>query len=211
MSHLPHLGISSNVYPLEAADVARLADYDGAPIPDAALPADDVIIYIRPDGPDVLLRGRARVTSAAAADARATVGVRIVFKPSIAKWNLLATLVRVLRNRYRYHGTGVYHIAAQAVRDLKVERAVRTLDNPQQRKNRDRAASMRRLAESLRTRGYDDTKPINIQVCRICGRRDSLRQGHHRVSACLACGVTRMAVGFCAAGAWPRELGGNRA
>lgn len=211
MRGLPHLGISSYVYPLEAVDVARLADYDGEAIPEAALPDDDIIIYIRPDGPDVLLRGRALVTSAVATgDVQATVNVRVVFKPAIAKWNLLATLVRVLRNKYRYHGTGVYHIATQAVRDMGLERAIRTLDNPQLRKNKDRAASMKRLAESLRTRGYDDTRPINVQICRTMGRKDSLRQGHHRVSACLACGVARMAVSFCAAGAWPRELGGNR-
>ena len=211
MSGLPHLGISSNVYPLEAVDVARLADYAGEAIPEAALPEDDIIIYIRPDGPDVLLRGRALVTSAVATgDVQATVDVRVVFKPAIAKWNLLATVVRVLRNKYRYHGTGVYHIATQTVREMGLERMIRSIEHPQPRKNKDRQASMKRLLESLRTRGYDDTRPINIQICRTLGRTDSLRQGHHRVSACLACGVTRMAVSFCAAGALPRELGGNR-
>ncbi len=211
MSRLPHLGISSYVYPLEAADVAKLADYAGEPIPETALPDDDILIYIRRGAPDVLLRGRALVTSAVATgDVGATVPVRVVFKPSIAKWNLPATVIRVLRNKYRYHGTGVYHIASQTVRDMGLERAIRTLENPQLRKNKDRTASMKRLAESLRTRGYDDARPINIQVCRGMGRKDSLRQGHHRVSACLACGVARMAVGFCGAGAWPRGLGGNR-
>lgn len=212
MSALPHLGISSYAYPLEAADLVGLADYDGEALPEEALPNDDIIIYIRPDGPDVLLRGRALVTSAVATgDVQATVDVRVVFKPSIAKWNLPATIVRALRNKYRYHGTGVYHIATQTVRDMGLERAIRTIDHPQQRKNKDRAASMRRLVESLRTRGYDDARPINIQVCRVFGRTDSLRQGHHRISACLACGISRMAVSFCAAGALPRELGGNRA
>ncbi|MCQ2393782.1 MAG: hypothetical protein MJ249_05770 [Kiritimatiellae bacterium] len=210
MSGLPHLGISSNVYPLEAVDVARLADYAGEAIPEAALPEDDIIIYIRPDGPDVLLRGRALVTSAVATgDVQATVDVRVVFKPAIAKWNLLATVVRVLRNKYRYHGTGVYHIAAQTVRDMGIERAIRTFDHPQKRKNQDRAMSMRKLVESLRTRGYDDTRPITVQVCRTLGRTDSLRQGHHRVSLCLSCGVPRMAMRFSAAGALPREIGGN--
>ena len=139
-----------------------------------------------------------------------SVPVRIVFKPSVPKWNLLAVLVRTFRNRYRFEGTGIYHISAQAVRDLKVERALRTLDNPQPRAGKDRAASMRRLAASLRTRGYDESKPINIQICRTGGRTDSLRQGHHRISACLACGVDRITVHFSAAGALPRGLGGNR-
>lgn len=211
MSRLPHLGISSNAYPLEAADLVGLPDYDGAPIPEAALPDDDVVLCLRPDGPDALLRGRAFVNSACATgDARATVDVRIVFKPSVAKWNLLAVVVRVLRNKYRYKGTGIYHISAQAVRDMKVERMIRSIDDPQPRKGKDRQASMARLVNSLRTRGYDDAKPINIQICRTAGRTDSLRQGHHRVSACLACGVDRIAVQFSAAGALPRGLGGNR-
>ncbi len=119
--------------------------------------------------------------------------------------------MRALRSKYRYHGTGVYHIAPKAIRAMGLERAVRTLDNPQQRKNKDRAASMKRLATSLRERGYDDARPISVHLCRIFGLRDSLRQGHHRISACLECGIERMAMGFCAAGALPRELGGRRA
>ncbi|MDO5317645.1 MAG: hypothetical protein Q4G65_03375 [bacterium] len=207
MSRLPHLGWSSNVYPLEAADLVALPDYAEAPIPDAALPQDAVILFIRPDGPDALLRGREVL---AAQDPHAAVPTRIVFRPSVAKWNLLATLFRVLRNKYRFEGTGIYHVSAQAIRGLKVERAIRTLDNPQLREGKDRAASMQRLATSLRTRGYDEKKPINVQICRIGGRKDSLRQGHHRISACLACGVDRITVHFSAAGAWPRELGGCR-
>lgn len=206
-----HLGWSSNVYPLEAADIARVPDYQGEPVSAADLPADGVILLIRPDGPDALLRGRKTAEAACAADGPfAVVPVRVVFKPSIAKWNLVASLVRVFRNRYRFEGTGVYHISARAVRELKVERAIRTLDNPQLRKHKDRAASMKRLAESLRTRGYDESHPINIQLCRTMGCTDSLRQGHHRISACLACGVDRIVVHFSAAGALPRELGGRR-
>ena len=204
---IPHLGWSSHVYPLEAADFTKVPDYDGPAIPDEALPSDDIVLYIRPDGPDALLRGREAIGEAFRADASAVVPVRIVFKPSVAKWNLAATIVRVLRNRYRYEGTGVYHISANAVRAMGLERAIRTTDNPQLRKNKDRQASMRRLKESLRTRGYDDARPINVMLCRTGGRADSLRQGHHRVSACLECGVARMAVHFSAAGALPSAFG----
>ena len=203
---IPHLGWSSHVYPLDAADFARTPDYEGPGIPDEALPDDGILLYIRPDGPDALLRGRAAVADALHADASAIVPVRIVFKPNVAKWNLAATLVRVLRNRYRYEGTGVYHISANAVRTMGIERAMRTIDNPQPRKNKDRHASMRRLMESLRAHGYDDARPINVMLCRTGGRIDSLRQGHHRVSACLECGIDRMAVHFSAAGALPRCL-----
>ncbi len=144
---------------------------------------------------------------ALSADVAAVVPVRVVFKPSIAKWNIAATLVRVLRNKYRYHGTGRYHIASAAVRALGIERGIRTLDNPHLRGKVDRHAKMHKLEESLRARGYDDSRPINIMLCRTGGRMDSLRQGHHRVSACLACGVTKMCTEFSAAGALPRVFG----
>lgn len=207
----PHIGWSSQVYPLEVADVAALSDYAGAAIPDVALPKDEIIVYIRPDGPDVLLRGRALVMARAAEGPRAIVRVRFVFKPKAAKWNLLACWVRVIRDQYRYHGTALYHITPQAVRELGLERTIRSATNPQKRAGRDRVADMRKLRESLRTKGFDDARPIHVTFCRSWGTQDSLRQGHHRVSACLDCGIDRMAVFFSAAGALPRVLGGHRA
>lgn len=206
---IPHLGWSSHVYPLDAADFAQVPDYEGPEIPAAALPEDDILLYIRPDGPDALLRGRAAIDAALRADVSAVVQVRIVFKPSVAKWNLAATVVRVLRNCYRYHGTGRYHIAAAAVRAMGLERTIRTLENPQARGRDDRSVKMRKLEESLCSYGYDDAKPINIMLCRTGGSLDSLRQGHHRVSACLACGVPKMCVEFSAAGALPRRFHRN--
>ena len=96
---------------------------------------------------------------------------------------------------------------------MKLERTIRTTDNPQKRAGKDRAASMNRLLTSLRRDGYRDDKPIAVMLCRTGGLADSLRQGHHRVSACLECGVDRMAVEFVAAGvapwqrwAWVRRL-----
>lgn len=204
MSGLPHLGWSEHVYPLEAGDLAALPD--GVSLPEAALPCDPVLLYIRPDGPDALVRGRAQVAAAAAGDPRAVVPVRLVFKPAIAEWNLPATCVRVLRNRRRYQGTGVYHISVQAVRRMGLERARRTLEHPQRRGRTDRRAEMARLRESLLRDGYDDARPLIVMLCRTGGVEDSLQQGHHRVSACLACGVDRASVTFSAAGALPLGL-----
>ena len=159
------LGWSSFVYPLEAADVAALPDSaDGSVLP-SDLPDDPVILLVRPDGPDALLRGRTAVEGVVASDGpRAVVSVRVVFVPPVPKWNIPATVIRVLRNRYRYEGTGIYHISARSVRAMGLERAIRTTDNPQKRRNDDRTASMRRLLESLRTRGFDDLHPINVQL-----------------------------------------------
>ncbi len=194
-----YLGWSSHVYPLEAADFSDVPDYVGEPIAAYDLPPDRVILLIRKGHPDSLVRGREEI----ARHAGGTVDVRVVFEPTVARWNLLGTLVRVFRNGYRFHGTRVYHISAAAVRGMKLERAIRTVDNPQSRHGKDRAASMARLLESLKRDGYRDDKPIVVMLCRTGGLADSLRQGHHRVSACLACGVDRMAVEFAAAGVAP--------
>ena len=203
------LGWSSHVYPLEATDFDDVPDYAGDSIPAGELPSDRVVLLIRKGHPDSLVRGRDEI----ARRAGGTVDVRVVFEPSVSRWNLLGTLVRVCRNRYRYHGSRVYHISAKAVRGMKIERAIRTTDNPQQRAGKDRAASMSRLLTSLKRDGYRDDKPIAVMLCRTGGLADSLRQGHHRVSACLECGVDRMAVEFVAAGvapwqrwAWVRRL-----
>ena len=202
-----HLGWSSHVYPLEAADFDDVPDYAGDPIPADELPFDRVVLLIRKGHPDSLVRGRDEI----ARQAGGTVDVRVVFVPSVARWNLFGTLVRVCRNRYRYHGTHVYHISAHAVRSMKLERMIRSVDNPHARAGKDRARSMARLLESLKRDGYRDDKPIVVMLCRTGGLVDSLRQGHHRVSACLACGVDRMAMEFAAAGVapWQRWWGGR--
>ena len=198
------LGWSSHVYPLEAADFGDVPDYSDEPISADDLPPDPVILLIRKGLPDSLIRGREEIAKCAGG----TVDVRVVFLPSAARWNLFGTLVRVCRNRYRYHGSRVYHISAKAVREMKIERAIRTTDNPQARAGKNRAASMDRLLTSLKRDGYREDKPIVVMLCRTGGLVDSLRQGHHRVSACLACGVDRMAVEFAAAGVAPWQRWG---
>ena len=198
------LGWSSHVYPLEAADFDDVPDYAGDPIPAGELPPDRVVLLIRKGHPDSLVRGRDEI----ARQAGGTVDVRVVFEPSVARWNLPGTLVRVCRNRYRYHGTHVYHISAHAVRSMKLERMIRSVDNPHARAGKDRVRSMARLLESLKRDGYRDDKPIVVMLCRTGGLVDSLRQGHHRVSACLACGVDRMAMEFAAAGVAPWQRWG---
>ena len=202
-----HLGWSYCAYPLAADDFAGVPDYAGEPLADSDLPDDDVVLFIAKGERDSLVRGRDVVR----ANAGGTVRVRIVFRPTVSKWNLPAAIVRVIRNRYRFRASGVYHIASGAVREMALERMIRRLDNPQRRGGRDRLASMERLKNSLLSVGYDDARPIVVMLCRTGGRIDSLRQGHHRVSACLACGIERMAVTFDAAGAvpWKRERTGR--
>ena len=196
-----HLGWSSCAYPLDAADFASVPDYAGSAIPAADLPDDEVILLVRKGEEDCLLRGREAV--GAAGDG--TVNVRIVFVPTIGKWNIPFAIIRSIRDKRRFKGSRVYHIAPTAIRALRVERAVRTLENPQSRSGVDRQAKMGKLEASLREHGYDDNRPIDVMLCRSRGE-DSLRQGHHRISACIAFGVPRMAIRFSAAAALSPRL-----
>ncbi len=193
------LGWSSHCYPLECGELVGLPDYEGPAIRDADLPPDPVILFIRKDHPDVLLRGRDKITNAASPK----IMVRVVFEPNIPPWNLPKTIIRVLRNPYRYHSSNIYHLSPSDIREMGLERAIRTLDNPQPRKGVDRTSRMKQLERNLRDNGYDDLKPINIMLCRSHGYKDSLRQGHHRISACLECGICRLSAEFSAAGAAP--------
>ncbi len=196
-----HLGWSSCAYPLRAADFADVPDYDGPAIPADALPRDDVILLIRKDAPDALVRGR----EAIAAAGEGVVNVRVVFVPTIGKWNIPCAMIRMCRDKRRFKSSRVYHIAPEAVRALRVERAVRTLENPHERSGVDRQAKMSKLEKSLRENGYDDARPIDVMLCRSRGE-DSLRQGHHRISACIAFGVPTMAIRFSAAAALSPKL-----
>ncbi|MCR5413330.1 MAG: hypothetical protein K6F50_01215 [Kiritimatiellae bacterium] len=197
-----HLGWSSQVYPLDAADFADVPDYDGPPLNAKDLPDDPVVLLIRKDGPDTLVRGREAIAAAKGG----TVEVRVVFVPTVSKWNLPFTLLRFLRNRRRFKSSGTYHIAPDALRQLGVERAVRTLGNPQTRGKVDRLEKMHCLEESLRANGYDDGNPVSVMLCRTRGLADSLRQGHHRISACISVGIPKIALRFVAAGSMPRPL-----
>lgn len=197
-----HLGWSSHVYPLDASDVAKAGDYDGPAISDRDLPDDRVILLIRKDAPDVLLRGRDVVSAAG----EGTVDVRVVFVPTVAKWNIPGAAMRVFRNRFRFKSSLSYHVGVRELRGMGLERALRTLEHPQARVGKNRAEKMARLEGSLRTRGYDDSRPLTVMLCRTRGIADSIRQGHHRISACMECGIPRVTVRFAAAGALPRFL-----
>ena len=200
---MKHLGWSSCLYPLEAADLVSVPDYVGSAISRTELPEGEVLLLLAKDRPDRLLAGRAVVQ--AVAEKGGTVDVRLVFEPTIGKWNVPFAMIRALRDRRRFKSSNIYHIAPSAIRSLRLERAVRTLDNPQTRGGVDRRAKMSKLEESLRAHGYDDARPIDVWLCRSRGD-DSLRQGHHRVSACLACGIGRMSIRFSAAAALPQAF-----
>lgn len=204
-----HIGISSNTYPLEAGDIAKLPDYKGDDI-DISHLDDEIVILIRKNAPDTLLKGRTRIDKT---PSESTVEARIAFIPTVPKWFIFPNFIRALREKFRYKGSGTYHIAPQALRDLGVERAIRNRSNAyklRQLKFDDAQCRNRyeNLYNKIKTNGYDDSKPMTVMLCRKGGMVDSLKQGHHRMGVCLECGISRITIQFSAAGYMPSVIAG---
>ena len=163
---------------------------------------------------DKLIRGRGKVE--AAVNARQPyIKVRFCFISQIAPWNLLPLFIRQLRNKYKYFNSNIYHVNPFYLRQLKIERGIRTAANayaitkkcwaiPEQ----ERKKKYNNLLNSLQ-KGFDDRYPISIMFCRRFGARDSVDNGHHRLGICIEHGITRISTNFIAAGAlspWMQKI-----
>jgi hypothetical protein len=199
-----YIGFSSNTYLLEAGDITKLPDYMEDDIDLSAL-TDDIVILIQKNKPDSLLKGRKALESI---NPKTLIDTRVAFIPSIPKWFIFPNFIRAYRERFIYRGSNVYHIQPQTIRDLRLERVIR---------NRSNAYCLRQykfdknecdkkyedLYNQIKTNGYDDSNPIFVMLCRKGGMVDSLKQGHHRMSVCLECGIPLITVKFLAAGYMP--------
>lgn len=199
-----YIGISSNTYPLEAGDIAKLPDYKGNDINLSAL-SDEIVILIQKNAKDSLLKGRSIIQQKSS---ESLVNVRVAFIPTVSKWFILPNFIRVLREKFRFKGSNTYHISPQTLRDLGIERAIRTRANAyklRQLKINDEQCQNRydNLYNKIKTNGYDDSKPMTVMLCRKGGMIDSLKQGHHRMGVCLECGISRITIQFSAAGYMP--------
>lgn len=211
-----------------SSEVYGLAIEDILPLPDAGiavdgLPADDVIILIGkrrlwlndiPVEPDRLLKGRAAVIKAQA-EGKGYVPVRIAFESRIKPYDLISPMIRSLRYKYTLFSSNIYHMSPQEIRDKKIERSYRTAENAYRFSNpkykmtdETRHNTYEELRRSMTEKGFDDRFPLDIMLCRNMGVKDTLNQGHHRMSVALECGLERVAVEFCAAGQAPEFLHG---
>lgn len=202
------IGKSSKVYPLEVGDLKLLPDCNDKEIAVSHFSDDEVVLLIEKNRKDRLLKGRKLIDCLNAED---TVNVRVAFVPSVPKYFILPNFIRLLRNMFRYRGSNIYHISPTKLRNLGVERTIRNRSNAYRLKrlrynNEKRFARYDKLSESLKTNGYDDNKPMNVMICRQGGMIDSLRQGHHRISACIECGIERVSIRFSAAGYMPGPI-----
>jgi hypothetical protein len=154
--------------------------------------------------PDSLLSGRESVRDAIELGYD-FVPARVAFVPSVPRRNPLPVFIRAMRMKYIFNGSGVYHTDALALRRMGIERGRRTRANaygvPRSRKCPPEVGAARydALRASI-SRGWDDACPIEIMLLRQMGSRDNLVNGHHRLSASVEEGVSRVTVRFSAAG-----------
>ena len=121
---------------------------------------------------------------------REHVNVRVAFVPSVPKWFIFPNFTHPLRKRFIFDGSNTYHISVYDLRALDVERTKRDKSNAyklRQYKFDDKECieKYEALTKSIKTNGYDDTRPMNVMVCRKGGFVDSMKQGHHRMGICI--------------------------
>ena len=209
---------SSEVYGLAVEDLSTLPD---STIKPKNIPNDDVILLIGkrrlwlndiPVVQDTLLKGRELVEKAIT-EGQKYIPVRIAFESRVKPYDFITPLIRSLRYKYNLFSSNIYHLRPQEIREKGLERNLRTAENAYkfsnpkyQMSDEERHKTYEDLVKSMKKNGYDDRFPLDIMLCRNMGVKDTLNQGHHRMSVALECGVERVSVEFCAAGQPPKFL-----
>lgn len=207
------IGFSSELYFIEPQDILKLADTP-ADIAAKIRPSDEITVLlgnVDSNTPDTLVCGRCAAQNAIEHKVQ-HVAVRFVFVSNIAPWNILPIFFKGLRQYFKFKSSGIYHTTLQHLRDLHIERGFRNAENaydiskrwhisPQERINK-----YNQLVESLQTKGFDDQYPISIMLCRRCGVKDCVDDGHHRIGICVEHNIERIAICFRAAGTLPHGI-----
>ncbi|MBE6447737.1 MAG: hypothetical protein E7018_00345 [Alphaproteobacteria bacterium] len=207
------IGYSSELYFIEAQDVMGLEDN----ITPIALPphlTSEVVVLLGNDKQgiaDTLISGREKVQNAIQ-NKQTHIGVRFAFISNISRWNLPAIFFKGLRQHYKFQSPNIYHISLNSLRSMHIERGFRNAQNayaiskrwkisPEERVNR-----YQKLSNSIKQNGFDDKYPIAIMLCRRCGIKDCVDDGHHRIGICVENGIERIAIRFRAAGSLSLRL-----
>lgn len=207
------IGFSSELYYIEPQDVINLSDTP-ADMAQQIAAADSVMVLLgNADNlvADTLVCGRS-VVRQAIDNQVPLIPVRFVFVSNIAKWNILPIFFKVLRQHFKSKSQGVYHTTLQNLKKLHIERGFRNAENAYDISKRwhispeERVRKYNNLLTSLKTKGFDDRYPISIMLCRRCGVKDCVDDGHHRIGICAENHIERIAICFRAAGTLPRGL-----
>lgn len=208
--------LSSEIYRVSPSDLMALNDGE---ISGEADYTDEVVVLLGHNGSigstdnrDVLIKGRA-VIRKALDDRLPFIPVRFAFIPANKPFDLLSPVIRAMRYRIRYYGSNVYHLNPKDIRAMKIERSVKTPETAYSfthsgriMSKQERKDEYKRIYDSIRDNGFSDAEPIDIMLCRLCGAKDCLNNGHHRMSIALELGLDKVPVRFSAAGAAPAFL-----
>ncbi len=206
------LCLSSELYPVEPADIAILEDGPGEKYRHCLKDSIVVLIGDRQAGQkDTLLTGREEVRCAIKNGA-ASIPVRFAFITKISGFALITVFIKRLRSRYKIFSSNIYHMDPQKIRNLKIERNIRTKENAYIFSNprlyydeEERNRQYNELYSSMQ-KGYDDNFPLDIMLLRMMGIKDTINQGHHRMGIAVECKLPRVAVRFSATGKAPDIL-----
>ena len=208
-----NIGLSSEIYHLDPADLLVLAD---SPNLEQTLNLKDEVVILLGDEKkhqaDTLLKGR-QVVENAIENKQDFIPVRIAFISRTGRFDVLSPLIRSLRYKHKSFSPNIYHTNPFDIRRLKIERSFRTRENAYTftKKKNQLAEPLRgklyeELYQSMKNHGFDDHYPIEIMLCRSFGVQDTVDQGHHRMSVAIDCKLSRIAVRFGAAGKAPNFL-----
>lgn len=203
------LCLSSELYPVEPADIAVLEDGPGEKY--RCCLKDDIVVLIgdsQAGQKDTLLTGREKVRHAIENGA-VSVPVRFAFITKISRFDLITVFIKRLRARYKIFSSNIYHMDPLEIRKLKIERNIRTKENAYIFSNprfyyneEERSRQYNELYNSMQ-KGYDDNFPLDVMLLRMMGIKDTVNQGHHRMGIAVECKLPRVAVRFSAAGKAP--------
>lgn len=209
---------SSEVYQIKTTDVAVLEFKTGV-LPETASFKDEIVVLIGHNNTinengskDILIQGYQKVRQAIEQNKK-FIPVRFAFIPANKRFDLLSPIIRKLRYKIRYYGSNVYHIDPKNIRNMKIERTIKTRQNAYSFTNprykmslQERNTEYDRIFNSIKENGFKDDDPIDIMFCRLLGAKDCVNNGHHRIGMALDLGLDEIPVRFSAAGASPHLL-----
>lgn len=205
-----NIGYSSETYELDPQDLLILRDSSAEEQKSLSV-NNDVVVLIGNKNlgtSDTLARGR-DIVKKAVNNGQEYIPVRIAFIRGISAWNILPLFIKKLRYKHKYFNTNIYHLSANKLRDMGIERGIRTAENAYAITNKrwvipeeERIKKYHDLVKSLEY-GFSDEYPVSIMLCRRCGYLDSLDNGHHRMGICIEQNIDRICTNFIAAGSLP--------
>ena len=207
---------SSEVYKINPLDLLVLKDYEKN---DFQTFSNEVVVLLGHNqkitdksDPDLLISGRTLIQKAVE-EKKSFIPVRFVFIPANKRFDVFSPVIRKLRYKIRFYGSNVYHLDPNDIREMKIERTIKTRDNAYSFTNpkykmslQERVDEYDRIFNSVKNNGFDDNEPIDIMLCRLAGAKDCVNNGHHRMGIALELGLNSIPVRFSAAGASPKIL-----